>query len=276
MDLLELKFLLTLLGFPDYKAPITDLQVDRAISSARRDSICRQLSDRDFVGCNYEISSLKITPAGRALLKLDTTGLPVTEQELKVLQTCAAGTTTPGQIRMAAATKQQVIQALADRGLLETEKRVKQVWLTDRGGAYLRDEYRPSGSPSSLAKGTLSLDLLDHYLVFLRKALPGSASPKGKSQPIQKPNDGEILLLIRQLNQELGSQNYLPLFHLRQRLQPPFERQELDQALYRLQRQDQIELGALQETLVYTPEQVEAGIPQDIGGPLFFISISEP
>jgi len=43
---------------------------------------------------------------------------------------------------------------------------------------------------------------------------------------------------------------------------------KLDQALYRLQQNDQIELSSLQHVTAYTPEQIDAGI-QDIGGPLF-------
>jgi len=34
----------------------------------------------------YEITKLKTTPPGKALLKLDSDGLPVTDKELKVLR----------------------------------------------------------------------------------------------------------------------------------------------------------------------------------------------
>ena len=87
-----------------------------------------------------------------------------------------------------------------------------------------------------------------------------------------KPTDPEILAVIRDLDHNLSTDNYLPIFHLREKLQPPFSRTELDQALYRLERSDQIELSSLQEVRCYTLEQVEAGIPQNIGGRLFFIS----
>ncbi|MGB7059636.1 MAG: hypothetical protein WBD58_18175, partial [Geitlerinemataceae cyanobacterium] len=65
--------------------------------------------------------------------------------------------------------------------------------------------------------------------------------------------------------------NYLPIYHLRQQLQPPLSREELDRSLYQLQRDDTIELSSLQEAIHYTSEQIDAGIPQQIGGPLFFI-----
>ena len=81
--------------------------------------------------------------------------------------------------------------------------------------------------------------------------------------------------MIQNLDRELATDNYLPIFYLRQKLQPPLSREEVDQALYRLQRNDKIELSSLQEAIAYTPEQIEAGIPQDIGGPLFFIIVTE-
>ncbi|MEM6404236.1 MAG: transcription factor RcaD, partial [Cyanobacteria bacterium P01_D01_bin.116] len=72
---------------------------------------------------------------------------------------------------------------------------------------------------------------------------------------------------------ELGTKDYLPLFYLREKLQPPLSRDELDQVLFQLQADDKIELSTLQEANAYTPEQIESGIEQNVGGPLFFISV---
>jgi hypothetical protein len=47
----------------------------------------------------------------------------------------------------------------------------------------------------------------------------------------------------------------------------------LDKALYRLQASDQIELSTLLDPTDYKPDQVEAGIIQNIGGSLFFITV---
>jgi len=55
----------------------------------------------------------------------------------------------------------------------------------------------------------------------------------------------------------MNTENYLPIFHLRQRTS--LSREKLDQALYRLQQNDQIELSSLQH-VTYTPEQIDAGI----------------
>jgi hypothetical protein len=155
------------------------------------------------------------------------------------------------------------------------------VWLTERGEEYLREDYTPK-------KGTnpvISLELLTNYLRFLRKSLHAQLNesstqaqpqtpPASDATSTSKPSDEEILQLIQDLDRELGTENYLPIFHLREKLQPPLSREQLDQALYRLQRNDQIELSSLQEAIAYTPEQINAGIPQDVGGPLFFISVN--
>ena len=86
-----------------------------------------------------------------------------------------------------------------------------------------------------------------------------------------KPSDEDILRLIGDLDQRLRTDNYLPIFHLREKLKPLLSRKELDEALYRLSKNNRIELSALQEVTAYTPEQIDAGIPQNVGGRLFFI-----
>jgi len=264
---IELKFLLQLLSFSGYRALLSQIQPSAKTLASERNKTCSQLCDRGLIDCSHRIISLKIAPAGKALLKLKTE-LPVSEQELKVLKACEDQKITPEQLKIRpAAEKQAILQKLANRGLIQTETRVDEIWLSGRGKAYLRSEYSPKGS------GNISLSLLNYYLRFLRQPeSENGASPQANS-PTAKFSDAEILQIIQALDHELGSQNYLPLFHLRQKLQPPFSREELDQALYRLQRQDQIELSSLQDATRYTSEQVEAGIPQDIGGSLFFITV---
>ncbi|MCJ8279857.1 MAG: transcription factor RcaD, partial [Rivularia sp. ALOHA_DT_140] len=50
-------------------------------------------------------------------------------------------------------------------------------------------------------------------------------------------------------------------------------RDTVDKILFKLQADDKIELSTLQEASAYTPEQIESGIEQNVGGPLFFISV---
>ncbi|MDJ0590441.1 MAG: hypothetical protein QNJ72_10650 [Pleurocapsa sp. MO_226.B13] len=160
------------------------------------------------------------------------------------------------------------------------ETKIEQVWLTDRGKQVLAEEYSPKGTNS-----VLSLNLLHNYLSFLRRyprqskpeAVVNANGDKPFAKPEyngKKPSDKEILQTIIDLDSEIGTDNYLPIFHLRDKLQPPLSRKELDDALYRLQREDQLELSSLVEAMHYSKEQIEAGIPQDVGGSLFFLMVN--
>ncbi|MEB3358823.1 MAG: hypothetical protein VKK04_19000 [Synechococcales bacterium] len=274
MDISELKFLLTLLGYPDYRAPLSKIRPTE--NPTVRNRAFRQLCDRGHINCLEEIVRFKIAPPGKALLKIEAAQLPISDVELAVLEACAQDTVTPAQAlkRMAATQRQEILQALAERGLIQTETAVKEVWLTSQGQTFLQHEYKPQGN------GTISLSQLSHYLAFLRQAHAAEQHPDGTSLPPHlrwrssaKPSDDQLLQTICSLDHELGTDNYLPLFYLRQAMQPPLSRDELDQALYRLQRQDRIELSSLQEAIAYTQEQINAGIAQDIGGPLFFLTV---
>ncbi|PLZ65991.1 transcription factor RcaD, partial [Fischerella thermalis WC249] len=180
-----------------------------------------------------------------------------------------------------AAERDTTLKTLSDRGLIEVELKIKrtkaEVWLTERGIEYLRDDYSPKGA------ATIRLDLLNNYVRFLRKTLKVKPEQVSTSavhstesgvETIINITDEEILQTIQKLDKELGTDNYLPIFHLRQKLQPPLTRDELDKALYRLQRNDQIEFSTLLDPKPYTPEQVDAGIQQNVGGSLFFISVN--
>jgi hypothetical protein len=177
--------------------------------------------------------------------------------------------------------RETILESLGERGLIEVERQLKkakaEVWLTQRGIEHLQDEYSPKGT------ATISLDLLNNYLRFLRKFLQvkpervfSQPPTNGESsvEPTGELSDEEILQIIQKLDRELGTDNYLPIFHLRQKLQPGLSREELDQTLYRLQKNDQIELRALVHAQDYTDEQVNAGISQRSGSPLFFIKVT--
>ena len=282
MDTNELKFLLKLLGGPNYRSA---LSASSFKSFKGKEKLCRDLGDRALVDFSREIAAVKILPAGRALLKMSTEQLPITEKELKVLEKISksSGKIAPSKISVSsvkAAEREAILESLGERGLIEVEKKLKkakaEVWLTERGQEYLRDEYTAKGS-----NPVISLDLLTNYLRFLRKSphVQRDVHQEHSQKPTaaaatSKLSDEEILQTIRHLDKELGTENYLPIFHLRQKLQPPLSREELDQALYSLLRTNQIELSSLQEAIAYSSEQIDAGIPQDVGGPLFFISVN--
>lgn len=87
-------------------------------------------------------------------------------------------------------------------------------------------------------------------------------------------SDSDILKTIKALDEEHLTENYLPIYLYRDAL-PQLTRQQQDEILHRLEASDIIELSTLQEVNSYTPEQVKAGIKQDIGGPLFFIIVTD-
>jgi predicted transcriptional regulator len=278
MDTNELKFLLKLLGCENYRSTLSS---SLFTSFKGKNTICQNLGDRDIVDYTREISAVKILPPGQALLELDAAEIPIEQKELKILENVSksSGKIAPSKIKssLKAAQKEEILKKLSDRGLIETEIKIKrtkaEVWLTQRGIELLRDEYIPKKGTNP----TLSLDLLNNYLRFLRKTLPNKSEPAGitTESPVEIANitDEDILQIILKLDKELGTENYLPIFHLRQKLQPPLSRDDLDKALYRLQADDKIDLGTLQEASAYTPAQIDAGIAQNAGGPLFYISV---
>lgn len=280
MDTNEFKFLLKLLGCKDYRSNYSASIFD---SFKGKEKICQNLAQRELIDFSQEIAKVKILPPGQALLTLESQEIPIDKKQLQVLQSInkASGEVTPSKITpksLKAVEKAEILHSLATKGLIETELKIKrqkaEVWLTQRGIETLRDDYVPKGAAN------ISLDLLSNYVRFLRKTL--TSQPQQISSPSQNQSsvvnitnisDTEILDIIRKLDNEISTDNYLPIFHLRQKLQPSCSRDDLDKALYRLQASDKIELSTLLDPTGYTKEQVEAGIPQNVGGSLFFLSI---
>ncbi|MEH1925082.1 transcription factor RcaD [Nostoc sp.] len=279
METNELKFLLKLLGFTDYRAGLSLSAFD--VFKTDKNKICKALGDRELVDYTREIIAVKILPPGQALLK-DPGEVPIADKELKVLEKIskASGKIAPSKITSPkAAERDAILEGLSQRGLIEAEKSIKrakaEVWLTERGIEYLRDDY----SPNKGSNPVISLELLGNYLRFLRKTLRVKADEVSTPLPSvnivdKEISDEEILQIIEKLDRELGTENYLPIFHLREKLQPPLSRDELDQVLYRLEEANQIELSTLAEPRDYTTEQVDAGISQISGGSLFFITVN--
>jgi hypothetical protein len=280
MDTNELKFILKLLGCPNYRSTLSAFTTFKG-----KEKICHNLGDRELIDYSREIATVEMLPPGRALLETDKEQIPLQPNELKILRSIgkALGKITPSKIKVKAiksGERDAILQGFHQRGLIEVETKIQktkaEVWLTQRGIEYLRDDYSPSGS-----QPLISLELLNNYLRFLRKSLSGKPEPVSASTPVSEDDslkamtnisDEEILQIIQTLDRELGTDNYLPIFHLRQKLQPPLSRDELDKALYRLEETDQIELSTLAEPGDYTEEQLDAGIPQISGGSLFFIT----
>ena len=284
MDTNQLKFLLTLLGCANYRTGFNSNIFKRFKSE--KNKICRDLGELEYVDYSREVATVKILPAGQALLKLDLAQLPIDDQELKVLEKISksSGKIAPSEIKVSGLKSDErdvILKTLSERGLISAEIKMKMrnadVWLTQRGIEVLRDEYIPEG------KANIDFNLLGNYVQFLRKNLRFESKQvstlvsdnlESHSDITSNINDEEILETIKKLDRELGTENYLPIFHLRQKLQPPLLRDDLDQALYRLQKSDKIELRGLVHAQDYTQDQVNAGISQRSGSPLFFIKLT--
>lgn len=271
MEPIEQKFILKLLEFKDYKAPLFKIQLNPEISETDRDEICYRLCERGFLVCSYKIKKFKIAPPGKFILKQNRDKLLLTKQERKVLKASTKDRITPKEAGIPASECQRVIQSLANRGLIDVKpkhKKIQDVWLTERGKEYLQYEYDPSDICS-----VLSPDLLSNYLQFLRQSF--QEVPPSLFRIMQAVSDEKILLTIQELDRQLDTDNGLPIYHLREKLHPLLSKEELDEALERLEQSDKIELSALQQTSAgaFTSEQIGAGIVQEFGTPLFFVSL---
>ncbi len=166
----ELKFLLKLLGCKGYRGKIVDLNPNSGTSTSERDQTCKILSAKGMVGYDAQVSNFSLTPPGRTLLTLDTTSLPVTPDELKVLKACQRqkGSVTPGKLSgVPSDARQDLIRNLTKRGMLKiTKESIKDVWLSDQGKQFLLYEFEPNGS-SNAASATM----LGNYVRFLRDNL---------------------------------------------------------------------------------------------------------
>jgi hypothetical protein len=75
MKAIELKFLLKLLGEPDYRARIQSLNPNPKTPAYERDRTCVDLADREIVSYTYEIAKFKLDPSGKTFRSLQYFGL---------------------------------------------------------------------------------------------------------------------------------------------------------------------------------------------------------
>ena len=89
--------------------------------------------------------------------------------------------------------------------------------------------------------------------------------------PRKRAKQAATCLVVRQVVRDLLKEfdNYAPIFEYRERL-PKLSRQQQDKELYRLEKEGVIHLSTLQDARFYRGK-VHYGIPQEIGGPIFFI-----
>jgi hypothetical protein len=246
----ELKFLLKLL---ECKNGRTSVASSSLRSFKGKEQLCANLARDGLIDFSREIAAIELAASGRELLKLEESTLPLSASELKLLRKLGKAATrlTPNQVSVAgikASERDAILQGFCDRGFVTVETKLKrqkaEVWLTEAGK-------------------TCITQLVNQFQQLRQLTVPSTTT---------KPQDREVLRLIQMLDRTLGTDNFLPIFHLREQL-PSLTRTEVDELLYRLQRNDQIQLRAIVHTQGYTSEQLQAGIQQRAGSPLFFIEV---
>ena len=291
----ELKFLLDLVSYDGCRSKLNKVKISSKTPASVRKAVANSLISRGYLECTKEIKKFTTAGAGKELLKHSVESLPVgiSSQEIAALKV-GEKKASPGSLgqKVPANERQTLLSNLADRGLIEIEdgdKEISEVWLSTQGRQFLQSDYVIKGN------WTITATKLGHYVAFLRNSdaqMPSSSLPahqpaqqqllsqpqmqSGESMPIGSASGvtaQAVLQHIKQLDQMLGTENYLPIYHLREKLQPPLTRESLDERLYELQRNDQIELSSLHDQGDYSELQISAGIAQNHGRSLFFIEV---
>ena len=289
---IELKFLLSLVSFDEYRSSITKVKPNSSTPASDRDKACESLVSQGYVECDREISKFAIAGPGKELLKnADRLPVKLDPQEQKILEACSQAIT-PGTLgkKVPASDRQPLLRSLVDRGLIKaSQESIKEVWLSAQGKRFLQEAYVPEGNWG------ITASKVGAYVKFLRESVNRSSarslptSQPRSQQPLSqpgslpnsnmpigsqtKPDKQAILQQIQQLEQMLETDNYLPIFYLRDKLQPPLTREDLDSALYGLQRESKIELSSIHNQGKYSDKQLADGIRQEKGNYLFFISV---
>ncbi len=144
LETIELKFLLKLLEAKEHRAHISTLKPNSKTSIAKRDHLCRSLTEKGLVNYDSELSRFTLSAPGRILLSLQTTSLPVTPDELKLLRACR-GSMTPAKLGSCVPENMRspLINTLVTRKLLKvTKTAITEVWLTEKGKSLLRSRQR--------------------------------------------------------------------------------------------------------------------------------------
>lgn len=277
LEAAELTLLLKLLGCEGYRSDVVSLAPSRKTSVAQRDRLCLSLAEKGLIEYKQEIARFAIAPPGRTLLTLDSKNMLLTPDELKVLKACKGSMTPEKLSKILESSRQGFIKNLAERGLVKvTKQTMTQVWLTAAGQRFLMHDYVPEGE-----RAIASATLFGNYVRFLRAGLVESTSKDAISTAMQspppnslKPDRQALVKHIKQLDQTLKTDNRLPIFYLRERLQPLLTPTELNDMLKALDRNRRLKLSPLTEPEKYTEAQLAAGIQKEDGSCLFFISLS--
>lgn len=266
MHIQEFKILLKLLGKIGYQGKIGDVKPNDKTKVTVVRNLCEQLFNRGYIEVEEKILKININASGKKNLKNKVLSDKLNNLELIILNSCNKKSIKSAEININSASKRdKLILDLLEKGLIDiAEKQIISITLTANGQFFLAQEFLLKG----LGNITLSKTLLNNYLIFIREYYKPNII-KGKN----KPSTEEVLETIIKLDKEFNTDNYLPIFYVRDQYQSILNRQELDDILYSLQKQNKLSMSRLVDGSQYNTKQYDAGIPQKIGGPIFYLIV---
>ncbi len=281
MEIQHLKILLKLLGQNNYQGKIGDIKPNTKTKIEETQRFCYQFWDSKLIYIEEKNITIKINNHGEQVLKNKENR---NKLEINILKKCEKTKIKISEINITPASKRDLlIEKLVTEKLIDiVDKKIIHVELTEKGKQYLAQEYLAEG----LGNVSLPKALLNNYLVFIRDYFIGknqekisstkAITPEVKEENIRQhkqitPDD--ILQAIIRLDRTLNTDNYLPIFHLRNEYKSVLSRDDLNSMIFRLQKENKISLSRLVDASQYSAEEYDAGIPQSIGYPIFYLIV---
>lgn len=200
------------------------------------------------------------TTAGRALLEVKPSS-PVEQAQMEVLLFLKS---------KGSQKRQSVTSTFAKRfgGMVKTQKTL--VSMMDSGLVTGKSAIQRAGARVVLNdRGRGIIEAIEkQFNTMLNSQDTTMSNVDQMKQEIQ--SDDDLLNLIKATENKLNTDSFLPIFEIRARTM--MAREDLDAALYRLEKAKKISMASLDEPEDYTEEQLASGIKRPIGQ-LFYIQI---
>ncbi len=284
LETVEIKFILKLLGFAGYRAKISDRKLKPNSGGAdgtkmpemRR--IARDLAKAGYLETIEPITKVEATPAGLAAVQAES--IPLPSEELAILKKCKKNKNKAvgrqdSTFKALGDQAESRLRRLAEQGLVKLTTELEEIALTTEGRRFLAHDFVPKSSSA-----TITLALFANFTHFLHSQTDQISTPTSKpatesdvSLPTISDADG-LLAVIEDLRLKAGEDELIPLYKIRGKVEPPLKREETDQFLYRLCREERIELIPIQNRGHHSDAEMAAAIAQDTGGPLFYVRFS--
>lgn len=285
MEIQQLKILLKLLGQNKYQEKIADIKPNSQTKIEATQKLCYELYNKELIEIEERVIAIKANKKNKQLLNSNKKQDILEE---KILKQCDDKNIKISDIKISPASKRDLlIEKLVKENLINiSDKKITHVELTEKGQQFLAEEYLTEG----LGNITLTKPLLNNYLTFIRNyyitenqekiSSTKDIIPEVKEENInqnkqinKKITPDDILQTIIELDHTFNTDNYLPIFYLRNQYKSVLQRHELDSMIFGLQKENKISLSRLVDASQYTAEEYDAGIPQSIGYPIFYLIV---